>query len=164
MVEIKLHSKKYPGLVALIDDENYELVNKYRWNPYWYKSVQTFYARGHIPGKGASKRPYIRMHRHIMNVQQSEQVDHKDHDGLNNQKSNLRICTSTQNHANMRKHKGVSKFKGVTWDRQRRKWRAAIKLNLKSIHLGAFNNETEAAKAYDKKAFELHGEYALTNF
>ena len=160
---IKLHSKKYPGLVALVDDKDYELVNQYDWYPH--RSKHTFYARGKIPGKGSGGRRLIYMHRLLLNAQPDERTDHKNHNGLDNRrKTNLRICTDSQNHANEQSHIGMSKFKGVVWYKRDQKWQAQIKLNRKCIYLGRFNDEVRAAKVYDKKAVELFGEFALTNF
>lgn len=162
MIEIPLYSRKYLNLVALIDDEDNELINQYRWNPLW--NGYTYYAHGRIPGKDSYKRPFIRMHRLIMNTQPGEQTDHINHNGLDNRRSNLRICTRGQNLANMQSRTGVSKFKGVSWSKQRRKWITHISLNKKLIYLGCSINEINAAHVYDKKARELFGEYALTNF
>jgi len=156
MIEIPLHSKKYPGLFALIDDEDYGLVNQYDWYPVWRKASKTFYAK-------TSDGSEIYMHRLILNIRSSEHTDHKDHNGLDNQKSNIRICNHSQNQANRKSEGGTSKFKGVCWNKQAKKWMARIKLNQKCIYLGYFGGEIEAAQAYDKKARELFGEFALTN-
>ena len=92
-------------------------------------------------------------------------VDHIDHNGLNNRRSNLRLCTTAQNARNVFSYKGsTSKYKGVCWYKEGRKWAAKIKLNNKAYHLGLFEDETEAAIAYDKKARELHGEFGCLNF
>jgi len=160
MIKIPLYSKKYSELVALIDDEDFDLINQYHWNLRWYPSQKTFYALGYVLGT----RSRIRMHRLILSVPFGMDIDHRDHNGLNNQKSNIRICTRSQNMANVRKHKGVSRFKGVSWFKRDKKWQSSIMLNQKSIHLGLFDNEIDAAKIYDGKAIELFGEYANTNF
>lgn len=87
-----------------------------------------------------------------------------DNNKLNNQKSNLRIVTPHQNAMNMSKRKGCSSiYKGVIWDKSRNKWQSKIKLNGKTIHLGRFTNEKDAAKAYDNAAKQKFGEYALIN-
>lgn len=89
------------------------------------------------------------------------QVDHIDHNGLNNQKSNIRNCTRQQNQGNkICKHK--SNYKGVYFDRKYIK--ASIQFNHKSIHIGNFKTEYDAAVAYDKKAKLLFGDFAYTNF
>ena len=91
-------------------------------------------------------------------------VDHIDHDGLNNCKSNLRIATLSENRRNSRKAKDTSsKYKGVSWHKNNKKWEVKIGFNYKKIHIGYFNNIKEAAEAYNKKAKELFGEFAYLN-
>ncbi len=106
------------------------------------------------------------IHRFIMNAPPHLEVDHENGDGLDNRKSNLRLATKQQNQMNQRvqKIKKSSKYKGVSWDKSKSKWVSAIKKNYKRINLGRFLNEEEAAKAYDKKAIELFGEFAYLNF
>jgi hypothetical protein len=89
-------------------------------------------------------------------------IDHVDGDGLNNQKRNLRKATPTQNGGNRVIQKHSSKFKGVTWWKKPKKWVACIRFNTR-IHLGYFESETDAAKAYDAAALKLFGDFALTN-
>ena len=165
MKEIRLRFRKCSGLVALIDDEDFGLISQYHWYANWNKGVQTFYVRGFISGKGMSERKIIYMHRLIMDANPNEQVDHIDHNGLNNQKANLRFCNHSQNAANKRKQRGesTSKFKGVSWDERHKKWQAQIKLDSKLIRIDYFDDEIDAAKAYDKKAIELFGDFAMTN-
>lgn len=94
------------------------------------------------------------------------EVDHIDHNGLNNQKSNLRNCTHRQNAMN-NSSRGSSKYLGVSIvgrGRQKGMISAEIKMNYRKIHIGVFSTEIEAAKAYDKKAKELFGEFANLNF
>jgi hypothetical protein len=93
-------------------------------------------------------------------------VDHVDGNKQNNNASNLRWCTSSQNHMNTKKTKKgkSSKYKGVSYSKSRNKWEACIRINKKTIHLGRFSTEEEAGKAYDEKAKELFGEYAKLNF
>lgn len=90
------------------------------------------------------------------------QIDHIDGDGLNNRRTNLRWATQSQNFANRRPMEGTSKFKGVS--RFRRKWQVKVKLNRESHWVGLFDDEVEAAKAYDAAAIRLFGEYARLNF
>ncbi len=108
------------------------------------------------------------MHRFILGLCDGQRCDHKDNNGLNNQRSNLRIATAGQNQHNSgcRKYKGMrsSRFKGVHWAKNARKWLAQITANRKHYHLGLFENEEDAARAYDRKALELHGDFAKTNF
>lgn len=107
------------------------------------------------------------MHRLIMSPPDDMEIDHIDNDGLNNRKSNLRIVSRAQNRYNARPNfnkTGTSKFKGVSWQRDENKWLVQIQLGHKTIHIGRFKDEIEAARAYDKKAKEVFGEYAWTNF
>ena len=92
-------------------------------------------------------------------------VDHINGNPLDNRKSNLRICTNAENQRNRGVNKNnTSGYKGVCWAKQNKKWKARIKHNGKLIHLGYYKDKEEAARAYDKKAKELHGEYAYLNF
>lgn len=92
-------------------------------------------------------------------------VDHIDRNKFNNLRSNLRKATSSQNGANVTKRlkNATSQYKGVAWMPSRNKWRARIKFMYESIHLGLFDNEVDAAKAYNKAAKSYFGEYALLN-
>jgi hypothetical protein len=96
------------------------------------------------------------------------EVDHRDGNGLNNRRrSNLRVCSHSQNGANQKKHKNnTSGFKGVVLykDNRSRPWCARIKVEGRHIYLGYFATPDEAAKAYDAAAIRLHGEFARTNF
>lgn len=155
MKEIPLTQDK----VALIDDEDFERVNQYKW--YAVKAVTgAWYARTIINGD------LVYMHQLIMNTTGQLEIDHKDCNGLNNQKFNLRYCTRSQNQMNKNKRKNAtsSKFKGVSWDYQHQKWRAEICKDYETYHLGRFVDEIEAAKTYDKAALKLFGEYARPNF
>lgn len=158
MIKIPLTQGKF----ALIDDEDYPIVSLFKWHAQ--KDRNTFYAKVHI---WINKTKYIplSMHRLIMNLNPYEQGDHKDRNGLNNQKSNLRECTRSQNKMNSKKYKNsLSKYKGVYWNKQIKKWRAMIRINKKLTHLGCFKDEVEAAKTYDKFAKKHYGDFAKLNF
>ncbi len=91
--------------------------------------------------------------------------DHINHDGLDNRKTNLRNCTLKQNNANTRPTKGASsKYKGVTFAKREKKWVVYIKKDGRQTFLGCFDDEVEAAKAYDAAAAKLYGEFAYLNF
>jgi len=156
MKEIKLSG----GLVALIDDEDYEKISKFKWNAHK-SNAKTYIARRTI---WINKRSYeISMHRLIMDAPKGMEVDHIDHNGLNNQKSNLRICTQAQNSRN-RSAYGRVKYLGVAYCSSGRCIRARIYSNGKNIELGSFKTEEEAAMAYDEAAKKYHGEFANLNF
>ncbi len=156
---IELHSKKYPGLFTQVNDEDYEWLSKYRWNVF-NNHGRSFYARTSL-----SYQTPILMHRMILS-NCKKQIDHKDRNGLNNQRNNLRPATYSLNAGNQRKNQGIwtSQYKGVHWNKKSQKWQAVIHKNNKQINLGRFTDEINAAKAYDKKAKELFGEYACLNF
>lgn len=155
MKRIKLTQGKY----ALIDDDDYELISKYKWHAVKQprKNFVIYYANSGIVG---------RMHNFLMRPQSSKiLVDHIDHNGLNNQRSNLRLCTESQNIINSRiaiKHS--SKYRGVSWSNFSQRWLANIICQRVRYHLGSFKNEIDAARVYDRKAKKLHGKFAMLNF
>ena len=155
MKEIKL---LYCNIVTLVDDEDYERLNKHNWHVS--ESGSVTYPRRALDSRGRT----IRMHREILSVPLGMEVDHKDGDGLNNQKSNLRICASSQNRANARSRSNTSsKHKGVTWVKANRKWKAQIGINGTKRHLGYFEDEEDAALAYNRTALSFYGEFARPN-
>ena len=142
---------------ALVDDVDFEELSKHKW----YASklhYGGFVAKRHKKGK------VLLMSRVIMDAPKDKQVDHRNHDTLLNCRYNLRLCTNAQNHYNQRSRGGASKYKGVYFYKPTRKWQGQIKCNYKKQHLGYFDTEIEAAKAYDAKAIELFGEFARLNF
>ena len=112
------------GYTAVIDLEDLEKVLQYRWRVL--KDRNTVYAIAHTPMVN-SKQKTIRMHRVVMGATDPKlQIDHRDHDGLNNCKSNLRACSHSQNLMNQVVKGGTSKYKGVHWHKQHKKWRSRI--------------------------------------
>ena len=148
------------GLFALVDGEDYERLSKHKWCAN--KNKKTHYAVRHI-GKWPNQQSIL-MHREILNVPIEKETDHRNGYGLDNRGQNLRICTCGQNQYNRQSYKGTSQYKGVSWENRRKKWRVRIQLNGKEIYFGQFDSEVDAARAYDKKAVELFGEFARTNF
>lgn len=143
------------GEIAVVDEEDLALVSQKSWYAAYGPSGNVYAEARH--GKG-----HIRMHT-LITGQYS--IDHIDNDGLNNRRSNLRPATQSQNGMNRNKVRGTSsKFKGVGWHKKTRCWRAYIKRDGMTKSLGYYKDEIEAAKAYDKAALELFGEYAKLNF
>lgn len=157
------------GYVALVDDEDYNRVNSYcSWqakvNPK--KNGKVVYAFTNKWNNGVQS--YLAMHRFIMNLNVNDpQIDHEDGNGLNNQKYNLRLCINKQNARNKPKsefRQFTSQYKGVNWKSKIKRWIAQISCDHNKMHLGCFDTQEEAARAYDRKALELFGEFAKTNF
>lgn len=156
------------GLFALVDDEDFEYLNQFKWHVGGIGN-NTYVATQNYKGRRfPSHKKTAWMHRIILGITNpAVYVDHKDGNGLNNQRYNLRIATHGQNKANSIKYKGIknSKYKGVCINKEnnKKKWQANITHNGKKINLGAFYVEEYAAIAYNKSAIELHGEFASIN-
>ena len=142
--------------MALVDDEDFERANKFKWYV-WERDDRKYAIRNLLrPEKHSTQG----LHQFILS---SSNIDHKDRDGLNCQKSNLRPCTKSQNAMNQKIQSGCSsKYKGVSV-RKNGRISAKIKINQKQIGLGDFKTEELAALAYNKKAVELFGEFAKLN-
>lgn len=145
------------GLVALVDDEDYERINQHNW----YCDAKGYAVRSEYP---EGKQQVVRMHRIIINAPPEMTVDHINGDRLDNRKQNLRLATKQQQLRNRPKFKSSRwQYKGVQ-QRETGRWRATINNEGKAYSLGSFGTEVEAAKAYDAKAKELFGEFARLNF
>jgi hypothetical protein len=144
-----------------LGDNQYALVNAadYEWLSRWAWRLDGGYA------VRWEKDKRIYMHREIMQPPQEMVVDHIDRNRLDNCQANLRVCTRNENTYNRRKRSGsYSQFKGVGYRKNRGKWFAEIRFEDQPIWLGFFTDEVEAARAYDRKAVELFGEFARLNF
>jgi len=159
-VEIPLSSKRYPGLVAVVNEDDYTRYElwKYTWHPK--KGAKTFYAATHtkVDGQDVS----LRMHR-LIRPDIAGQIDHANRNGLDNRRENLRLGTESEHKAN-RQGWGKSPYQGVSWHKCKGKWHARVQVNGKLHHLGYYVDPIEAARAYDIKAVELFGEFSVLNF
>ena len=147
------------GFEAIVDDADYVYLSQFKW----LAKNKKYAARS--PSRRCISRNFIYMHRVILGLVPSSGLfaDHIDGNGLNNVRSNLRTATKSQNEYNRGKRAhNTSGFKGVC--KSLNKWRAGIKFKGKYTHLGNFSSPILAAKAYDKKAKILHGEFARVNF
>jgi len=157
MKQIKLTQ----GAVALVDDADYESLRFMRWH--LDKGVSKSYARTRIYAGKSSQ--LVRMHRFLMNPPVGVLVDHRDRDGLNNQRSNLRICTPAENNRNAVKQiNNKSGYKGVSWDKEKRLWTVGVSIKHKRKIIGRYFCLIKAAKAYDEAAIKYYGEFARLNF
>lgn len=166
------------GKFALVDDEDYDSLMKFKWQAK-FRNNNWYACHSYAIGK---KTTTIPMHRMLLKPEKGKIVDHKDHNGLNNQRYNIRICTYSQNAKNKSSH-GSSKYLGVHHDKGKKSWinkdgsktvkyypiyKAMIHDGKKSMFLGVFPDTKEgeilAAKCYDNKAKEIHKEFANLNF
>lgn len=160
MKKIIINSPKHGNKEVFVDNEDFDRISIFKWCAI--KTKHTFYATGKF-NLGDGYKTYL-MHRMILGVTDPKiEVDHEDHNGLNNQKSNIRKATKAQNQRN-RKPSGLSKYLGVTWHSPTKKWKARIRVNGVEKYLGLFESDEDAAKAYDKEAVRLYGKFANPNF
>jgi hypothetical protein len=152
------------GKFALVDDEDYERIAAHRWYARPDGGKGSRYYAGRQGRRDDGRQFQILMHREVLWLQSPghvPQVDHRDGDGLNNTRVNLRTATPAENQHNQQPRSGgTSIYKGVYWDRSRRCWRASIRLHGKTCNLGYFDTEDEAAAAYATAAVRLRGEFA----
>lgn len=163
-IPLSQQGHKHKGeFYAIVDDEDFDALNAYRWSAIPAKPRGKWYAIRSV--KDGEKRKYFLMHVQIMNPPKGLEVDHKDGDGLRNTRDNLRICSHQQNTQNMKMHKNnTSGYKGVCWNSLFHKWQVGICINGKNVALGYFPDPISAARAYDAAALQHFGEFALTNF
>lgn len=148
------------GQVALVDDTDFEKLNKHKWCAVW-RGWGWYAMRSEHNG---GNRRGILMHREIMAAQPGQMIDHRNRRGLDNRRENLRFCTTSQNNANAKKRVGsTSKYKGVSLFRRDSKWQVHIRLHGKNTYLGRFDSEVEAALIYNVAAIEWFGEFARLN-
>jgi HNH endonuclease len=145
------------GKYAIVDAEDYPALAQYKWHAQLSKNGSVCYACRN------SGRKTLMMHREIMKPPKGMVVDHINHNGANNRRRNLRVCTQAQNTQNKRTWStGKSRFRGVS--RQGDKWQAAVRYQGQMYYAGVYDDEVAAAKARDRKALALAGEFAVLNF
>jgi hypothetical protein len=143
------------GQYALVDDEDYERLNQVKW--YAHENYKTFYAQRTISTINGRRR-IIHMHHEVIGIPPREFIsDHKNGNGLDNQRHNLRHVTHRQNGQNRKNQKKTSQYPGVSWHSGRKKWVAQIQLYGKIKNLGGFTNEVDAFNAY-KETIKAIGE------
>lgn len=150
------------GMFATVDNRDFAELSRYKWNAA--QRSNTFYAARIVPSGRRSPLGVVYMHRQILGAQPGDKTDHRDGNGLNNRRRNIRICTAQQNSAafrNFRRSKTV-RYRGVT--QKRNKFRARITLRGYEIGLGSFDTAIQAARAYDQAARLFFGEFASPNF
>ncbi len=150
------------GTEVLVDDADYAWLSQWRWHILRPKGRP--YAARRESGTRKKRGAYIYMHQAIAMPSPGLQVDHVNGNTLDNRRKNLRACTRSQNNMNTRPRKGCrSRFKGVCWRADRHRWKARITAGGKVSHLGLFETEEEAARAYNNAARRLHGQFARLN-
>lgn len=130
------------GEFAIVDAEDYEWLNRWKWYASWNRSTKSYTARRRRRKGEEGESVHILMHRQILATPNDKEVDHINHNTLDNRKCNIRNVSGSVNAHN---RQGV---RGYTWHKRKKKWMAAIKLNGKSIFLGYFDNELKARKVY----------------
>lgn len=146
------------GEKTIVDDADFAYLSQWKWSLFKWSKSNTYYA-----GRRCDRK-IIYMHIQLMNYPQNITVDHNDGNGLNDQRSNLRLATQSQQKMNTTKNsRNTSGFKGVCWDKTHNKWRVRIGVNGKKINVGRFDNPIDAARAYDEAAIKYFGEFAKLN-
>lgn len=158
--EVPIYNNKGKVVAHMLvdnDDHDYAMSRTWRLNAKKYAC----YSTGNV--KTGTYKKHL-FHRIIMNVEGDLKIDHVNRNTLDNRKSNLRVASDLQNQMNKRGYLGCSsKFKGVTWDKQFKKWAVRVMLSGKQHFVGRFKNEKEAGRAYNKKSKELFGDFAYQN-
>ena len=147
---------------ALVDDSDFEWLNQWKWCAA--RDKKTYYAIRKIPTNSHPRQIIIRMHRQILNAPKEMLVDHRNSNGLDNQRENIRLCTFSQNSQNRCLSRSTSGFKGVYWNKRKQKWHSRIRVESKYQNLGYHFCIVKAAKAYDEAAIKHFRDFANINF
>ena len=151
------------GLYTRVDFDDYEYLMQWTWHACYAKTTGKYYAGTNV--QMGDRRQIPKVHHIIFNDVTLSPWDHIDHDPLNNTRRNLRKCTYNQNCSSRGMMKNnTSGYRGVTWNKARKRWKVYIGVNRKSIYVGDFKNKQEAALAYDQAAMKYHGQFAGLNF
>jgi len=143
------------GKFAIVDDRDFEYLNSFCWH-----LTSNGYAARRIGYRG----PIVLMHRDILKAPKGLTVDHINHNKIDNRRKNIRLATYVQNGANRRKIYGNTPYKGVHFSKLEQKYKAYLDHDNRRLYLGTYDTAEEAARAYDKEAFKLKGEFSLQNF
>lgn len=156
-MELPVSGKKGKGLYFQIDEDDYPRIKIRSWS-LSVSGKNKYYLHAGINSK------VVRLHRYILNAPPELEVDHINGDGLDNRKSNLRLCTSSQNNQNAsRRTDNTSGYKGVNWFKPRQRWVARIQVDGKRIGLGSFKDKEMANVAYNQACIKYHQEFAKPN-
>ncbi len=149
------------GQSAIVDREDYERLAVFNWYATWSESAGTFYATRSIHSPAGREGSKMQMHRELLSAPPGVTVDHRNGDGLDNRRNNLRLATRSQNACNRAVFKNsTSGIKSVIFHKQNRRWRARIQIDGERISLGCFATKQEAQAAYISAAARIHGEFA----
>lgn len=140
------------GLVALVDDDDFEVLNKFKWVAARIK--QTYYAVRNLPRENGKQ---TSMHRVILNTPDGMDTDHINGNGLDNRRENLRVVSHRGNAQN-RHSKKSSQYPGICWNKQKMKWQASIRINGQKHHLGYYRVEIHAYESYRKACIGIGAE------
>ena len=150
------------GMFAIVDNADYVELSKHKWHAYTYRG---FWYAARRERLSKTKSVICKMHRQILGLGYGDprQGDHINHITLDNRRNNIRICNNQQNQFNQTTRMGTSKYKGVSWYSPYKKWRTQIMKDREQKHIGYFDQEKDAAIAYNIRAKELFGEFAYLN-
>lgn len=161
-MELIITSKIHGVHVVYYDEQDQDLINGHNW--VIHKADRTFYVRATLWDKELKKSKYAYMHRLIINAMKGQQVDHKDRNGLNNKRNNLRLCNNSQNNANKpAKTTNKTGYRGVHFNKIRKRYMAYLFINGKRIFGGYFKKVEDAAIKYNELSLKYHGEFAWLN-